>query len=88
MKRYLAFACPRYYPSGGMQDCVGAFDEIDDAKIALCKADYGGFKDSLSHGHIFDLEKGELVFGYDNDTEMPTEVTGKDLRDWLEVDFN
>lgn len=78
MKRYLAFACPSYYPGGGMQDLVGAFDSIDGAKASLDKVDYGGFNDTLAHGHIFDLEAGIIVFAYDNEMEVSTEVDPRD----------
>ena len=32
--RYLAFAHYTYYPSGGMDDCIGGFDNLKDAKAA------------------------------------------------------
>jgi len=31
MKRYLLFAGDKWYPSGGMNDFKGSFDEQDDA---------------------------------------------------------
>ena len=84
MKRYLAFACPYYYPSGGMQDCVGAFDTIDEAKATLQIASYGGLGDTLTHGHIFDLESADVVFAYDNEYAPNTECQ----TDILDIDFN
>lgn len=87
MKRYLAFACLQYYPSGGMQDCVGSFDELHDAKIALCQVDYGGMKDSYVHGHIFDLHEAKIVFAYNNDGEVSETLPEGDLPNLLNCDF-
>ena len=34
-KRYLVFGYDRYYPNGGMSDCIGSFDTIEEAKNAV-----------------------------------------------------
>jgi hypothetical protein len=35
-KRYMAFGCSRYYPSGGLSDVIGSFDTPEEA-IKCCK---------------------------------------------------
>jgi hypothetical protein len=35
MKRYLAFYGDNYYPHGGMNDFVGSYDTLDEAKDAV-----------------------------------------------------
>jgi hypothetical protein len=35
MKRYLAFYGDNYYPNGGMDDFVGSYDTLDEAKSAV-----------------------------------------------------
>lgn len=39
MKKYLLFAGPNYYPSGGLDDLVKSFDSIEEAK-AFAEADH------------------------------------------------
>lgn len=34
MKRFLLFAGEDYYPQGGANDLIGAFDSVDEAKAA------------------------------------------------------
>ena len=34
MKRYMVFAYPDYYPSGGLSDMVSSHDDITEAKLA------------------------------------------------------
>lgn len=31
MKKYVVFACPFYYPRGGMDDVAGSFDTLEEA---------------------------------------------------------
>ena len=38
MPKFLVFAFDLYYPAGGWDDLVGAFDSLDDAKVAAEKA--------------------------------------------------
>ena len=37
MKRFLLFAGEEYYPSGGWYDFRGAFDTVEEAKLAVFK---------------------------------------------------
>ncbi len=41
LKRYIAFAGANYYPSGGWDDLVGTFDDLDEAKTAAQPTDSG-----------------------------------------------
>lgn len=67
MRRYLAFAYETFFPAGGMDDLVGTYDDLDDAKERLKKVSYGGFEDSHGNGHIFDTHTQKIVFTYHND---------------------
>ena len=77
MKRYLVFFGSNYYPSGGMGDFVGDFDNVEECKKALdfkVIEDYspeihGNADDyvikrwqSYNWGQIYDTEKKEIVF--------------------------
>lgn len=68
MRRYLAFAFETFYPAGGMDDLVGTYDDLDDAKERLKEVSCGGFEDSDGNGHIFDTHTQKIVFTYRNDT--------------------
>lgn len=72
MKRYLAFAGLSYYPSGGMKDFVGQYDEIEEAKSAILNElrehdDYRSLEDirlrveSYNWYHIYDTEQNCFV---------------------------
>lgn len=39
MTRYFVFVCPHYYPVGGMDDCTGVFDTLEEAKAAAVAAE-------------------------------------------------
>lgn len=67
MRRYLAFAFGDFYPSGGMQDLVGSYDNLDDAKERLNNVEWGGFHDDHGNGHVFDTQTQKIVFAYIND---------------------
>lgn len=87
MRRYLAFAYQTFYPCGGMEDLVGTYDDLDDAKGRLNRMEWGGFHDEYGNGHIFDTHTQKIVFTYRNDpgdTECVVEnfdidLDGKDL---------
>ena len=54
--RYLVFAYGTYYPNGGMNDCVGSSNDLDEAKeIALKHRSY-------DHVEVYDTIKGEEVW--------------------------
>jgi hypothetical protein len=61
MKRYLVFGFATYYPSGGMEDFLGSFDEQADAEN---KAISFMMEDSCYRPktHIFDSAMGLFVW--------------------------
>lgn len=76
-KRYVAFLGNIYYPSGGMHDLLGSYDDIDDAKHAIdskvrdgyCSSFHGDLDAYLEHewrarkwGHIYDTETNKIVW--------------------------
>lgn len=66
MKRYAAFAFPRFYPAGGFQDFIGAYDTMDAAKAAIER--HHKEEDTYdSEGNIADLETGELALEFSCD---------------------
>lgn len=54
MKWYLAFSYYQHYPVGGMHDCIGKFNTLEEAKAALRNAD-GEYR------HIYDAETETFV---------------------------
>lgn len=72
MKRFIAFAGSCYYPSGGMQDCIGSFDDVDTA-VDACK----GFVEAEGHyrywWHVWDSESMAVV-GDDTDSDFANYV--------------
>jgi len=56
MKRYLLFCGSNYYPNGGMNDCDGSFDTIEEALEALNKKEW-----SKDWYHIVDRQTMEIV---------------------------
>jgi hypothetical protein len=38
MTRYFVFVCPHYEAAGGMDDCTGVFDTLEEAKAAAVAA--------------------------------------------------
>lgn len=65
MKRYLAFYGDCFYPSGGMDDFIGDFDEKEDAIIFIAKTHINHRPDDL---------KWEFAFAKVWDTENMIEV--------------
>jgi hypothetical protein len=55
----MLFFCDVYYPSGGMEDFVKAFDSEAEAKTFLSGM---GEREKGTRGHIYDLEKQEIVY--------------------------
>lgn len=64
-KRFMVFSFPEYYPSGGLGDCAGSYDTIDEANTAIKEAQEHLSARTIfisSDGHyIFDREEGEVV---------------------------
>ena len=57
MKRYIAFAGDIYYPSGGMDDIVGFFDTVEEARAAINGKQQPG--DRWGWSQILDCETQE-----------------------------
>lgn len=60
MKRYLVFGFDQYYPAGGMNDFIEAFDkeeEIDEYFIQKRK-EKGNHFSSCDHYHVLDIHTG------------------------------
>jgi len=55
-KRYMAFAFPDYYPSGGISDCETSFDSYEDAMAWLGSNGY-----EHDTAYIFDRLEGKLI---------------------------
>lgn len=54
-KRYIAFAYPMYYPSGGMSDAIGSYDTVQEAVDALRESMYTDYRE------IFDVETFKVI---------------------------
>ena len=61
MKRYLAFAGSNSRPMGGWNDCVGDFDEIDEAKKRCKHEAFHRDYYTLGWWHIIDTKNRETV---------------------------
>lgn len=61
MKRYLAFLFYAFYPSGGANDFIGAFDSVEEAREAIEKCD-----DRAELAHIFDVQDERVVLEWVN----------------------
>ena len=73
MKRYIVFAGDTYYPCGGIEDYVGAFDSLEEAKDkASHDVPYHGVPDWAQVAEVTD---GGLVRRWD----------WTDDRGWVEV---
>lgn len=49
MKRYLAFRGEDYYALGGWHDFIGDYEDLEQAKIAICNiSDWGHIVDSTT----------------------------------------
>lgn len=55
MKRYLVFAYDEYYPSGGMNDFVGDYDDL---KVAI----YNLKRSGMLSGHVYDQIEKKKIF--------------------------
>jgi hypothetical protein len=55
-KRYMAFAFPEYYPSGGISDCDLSFDSKDEAMNWLGTIGY-----EHDTAYIFDRVDGRII---------------------------
>ena len=54
-KPFWSFGYDSYYPSGGIDDCIGRFATLEEAKAALL-ADHSDFRS------VVDVRLGETVF--------------------------
>lgn len=76
MKKYLLFASDRYYPSGGVDDLIGDFDSVDDAKVAFlawCKKECSEkyqYLDVWAHIVSYDDMKAILCIYIDNENPL------------------
>lgn len=61
MKRYLVFKGDKYYPCGGMEDFVGDFYFLANAKKALRPEDG---EEEADWWHIYDTVKREIIEAY------------------------
>lgn len=57
MKRYWLFAYPDYYPSGGMGDCRGDFETIEEAMQYATDNELN----CLDNCDVIDSQTGEIV---------------------------
>ena len=55
MNRFLVFSFPEFYPNGGMDDFIGDFDTLEEAKKALLNGEY-------STGHVYDTTERKIIF--------------------------
>ena len=61
--RYLAFAGSRFYPAGGLGDCVGAFETWEEAHdVALEEANKHGLgrDEPVGWAHVYDTREKAL----------------------------
>lgn len=59
MKRYLVFAGEYYYPTGGWDDFVGDYDDLEDATAAGKNPGHDG--EWHQWWHVIDSETGVMV---------------------------
>lgn len=81
MKRFIAFAGNVYYPSGGMQDCIGSYDNPNEAIReckTFCEVAWGDSVEEMSWWHVWDSENMEVWQGhrsyFNSDAGLPFEV--------------
>lgn len=55
-KRYLVFCPTEYYPDGGMKDCVGMCDTLEEVREK-----FGKVLKIESRAHVFDLVEGCMI---------------------------
>lgn len=53
-KRYIVFSFGSYYPSGGIHDCIGSFDSVEECEEAIKK-------ERETWNQIYDRVEGVLV---------------------------
>lgn len=58
--RYAAFNCYRYYPTGGAGDCIGRFDDLEQAKAETMKDIDPTDADPFDEPSVWDLMTDEL----------------------------
>lgn len=61
MKRYLIFYGRSINRLGGMRDCVGSENDLENA-MELLEKKCTEVESSDTWGHVYDLEKGEIMF--------------------------
>lgn len=68
MKRFIAFYGAVYYPSGGMNDFVGDFDTLEEAKISIEKEfNEKTHGNKYEWGHVWDSENKQKVWKHNDD---------------------
>jgi hypothetical protein len=76
MKRFLSFYGDIYYPSGGMEDFVGDFATLDEAKEGIEKklVGEGGLRDNWEYqwAHIYDTDTRDIVWSEKEEWRLPT----------------
>ena len=58
MKRYLVFVFDTYYPLGGMSDCKGDFDTLEECEKCL---ENNKATEYLCNFHIWDVVENKMV---------------------------
>jgi hypothetical protein len=73
MERFLAFCGKEYYASGGWEDFVADYSDIEEAKTEVEKYMREIFPFGAAWYHIVDQQEGKIVFNfireYDPDDE-------------------
>jgi len=59
---FLLFACPNYYPYGGLNDCKGAFNTLAETEAAMADIDNGYMDDC----HVLQIPE-MIVRDYDSE---------------------
>ena len=59
MKRYMIFAYPDYYPSGGMHDFYISMDDREEAE-KLCRS---LMKGKYKNAHVADRDSEKVIYG-------------------------
>ena len=74
---FYAFFAHTYYPSGGLSDCLGCFDYLEDAWKAIAKAK--GTSPTFDVMHVVNT-KTQLVY------DEPDQTEGFELDMWITVE--
>ncbi|ASA22647.1 hypothetical protein [Paenibacillus donghaensis] len=81
MNRYILFGFDAYYPSGGLNDIVTAFNTIEDVKRVVNDCDYQYYQ-------ILDMKNGAQYSSYnDDENEECDEIKNQTLNElnrWIE----